>query len=69
MKTNSITSSELGTPLSFSFTHSLIHNLKNQNVTKPTFKHFNLDQDIDKALQSLKQQCEEEYVKLNEVSL
>ena len=68
---NSITSSELGTPLSFSFTNfnSLTHNLKKKNITKPTFSPFNLERDIDKVLHSLKRQYEEEYVKLNEVSV
>ncbi|CAI2183175.1 17069_t:CDS:2 [Funneliformis geosporum] len=62
---NSTTSSELETPLSFSFTNinSLVHNL----ISKPTFSPFNLEQDIDQVLQSLKRQCEEEYVKLNEI--
>ncbi|CAG8693521.1 10379_t:CDS:2 [Funneliformis mosseae] len=62
---NSNTSSDLGTPLSLSFTNinSLVHNL----ISKPTFNPFNLEQDIDQVLQALKRQCEEEYVKLNEI--
>ncbi|CAG8483377.1 16669_t:CDS:2 [Rhizophagus irregularis] len=67
MKTSSITT-ELGTPLSFSFANFIpnSNNLKNQKVTKPTFSHLNLENDIDKVLQSMKQQCEIEYAKLNE---
>jgi hypothetical protein len=70
MRTNSITT-ELGTPLSFSFANynSFTNNLKNQNVTKPTFSHLNLEKDIDKVLQSMKQQCEVEYAKLSEVRI
>ncbi|PKY14809.1 hypothetical protein RhiirB3_400759 [Rhizophagus irregularis] len=69
MKTSSITT-ELGTPLSFSFANFIpnSNNLKNQKVTKPTFSHLNLENDIDKVLQSMKQQCEIEYAKLNELT-
>ncbi|RIA90769.1 centromere protein Cenp-K [Glomus cerebriforme] len=70
MRTNYIPSSELATPLSFSFTNlnnTTHNNLKNQNVTKTTFSHLNIEQDIDKVLQSMRKQCDEEYIKLNDI--
>ncbi|GBB95449.1 hypothetical protein RclHR1_02540003 [Rhizophagus clarus] len=69
MRSNSITT-ELGTPLSFSFANfnPFTNHLKNQNVNKPTFSHLNLEKDLDKVLQSMKQQCEVEYAKINELN-